>query len=260
MCTLTWQVAAGRAVVLFNRDEAWSRSAEGPVGPGESGGVRLLAPRDGERGGTWAGVNEYGLVLALLNDYRTTWRPAAAPPISRGWVVHAGLASTHLADVERNLRELPLTCIPAFRLFALLPFEGGQVWHWDGHSLQTSSAKLPSGLLTSSSFRSEEIEAARLAAWEQLASRHVPEVHLGFHQRHDPDHPEASVLMRRADAGTRSLLELRVEADAVTARHTAIRWSPTQAPILAPPLAASLPRRAPAPPPAAPWPGSEGTL
>lgn len=68
VCSLlfAWNAIEGAPVLLAaNRDEAYDRPATGPrlitADP------RVLAPVDQQAGGTWLGVNEYGLVAAIAN-------------------------------------------------------------------------------------------------------------------------------------------------------------------------------------------------
>jgi uncharacterized protein with NRDE domain len=70
MCTiaLAWQAFADAPlVVAANRDELLDRPAEPPRVDGED--PRVLAPRDAEAGGTWLGVNEAGVLVALTNRW-----------------------------------------------------------------------------------------------------------------------------------------------------------------------------------------------
>jgi len=68
MCTL---IALQRSVpgydliVAMNRDEAYARPSSPPVKI--EGRVKVVAPLDRRFGGTWIGLNEKGLVVALAN-------------------------------------------------------------------------------------------------------------------------------------------------------------------------------------------------
>lgn len=78
MCTVTWTRTSGGYHLFMNRDELWTRGvAEGPA-LREGGAVRYLAPIDSDAGGTWIGVNAYGVTLCLLNHY-----PEAGEPMVR---------------------------------------------------------------------------------------------------------------------------------------------------------------------------------
>ena len=69
MCTVTWVHSQAGYELFFNRDERTGRGPESPACEAETNGVRWLAPRDSDAGGTWLAVNEHGLTLGLLNGY-----------------------------------------------------------------------------------------------------------------------------------------------------------------------------------------------
>ncbi len=105
MCTLAfaWGVFDGFAVAA-TREEAYGRPSEPPAY--RDWERRTLAPRDREAGGTWLGVNDAGLFVALTN------RPAGTEgERSRGLLVRDALASPSAADalrvVEKSLAERP---------------------------------------------------------------------------------------------------------------------------------------------------------
>lgn len=70
MCTLAlaWQLFEDAPVAVgANRDEAVDRVSE-PPGQYATDPV-VIAPRDAEAGGTWIGLNEYGVVAAITNRW-----------------------------------------------------------------------------------------------------------------------------------------------------------------------------------------------
>jgi uncharacterized protein with NRDE domain len=71
MCTAVLRWDRDGVLVAMNRDERRDRADELPPRIDDGGPTRLLAPRDSERGGTWIGANEFGLVALLLNGYVT---------------------------------------------------------------------------------------------------------------------------------------------------------------------------------------------
>ena len=92
MCTLTfaWRVFRDAPVLLgANRDEAVDRPAEPPAVRGET--TRYVAPRDAKAGGTWIGLNECGLVVAITNRWLESTHSGDR---SRGLLVADCLAST----------------------------------------------------------------------------------------------------------------------------------------------------------------------
>lgn len=69
MCTLTFNWSDHRVSVVMNRDERWGRAPELP--PSIHPGPRSwLGPLDGEKHGTWMGVNDRGVAACLLNRYQ----------------------------------------------------------------------------------------------------------------------------------------------------------------------------------------------
>ncbi len=69
-------------VVAANRDEYLNRPSETPAMRDEEFGI--LAPRDVKRGGSWIGINKFGVLVALTNRIDV---PARRGRISRGAVV-----------------------------------------------------------------------------------------------------------------------------------------------------------------------------
>ncbi|ELZ13768.1 hypothetical protein C479_02946 [Halovivax asiaticus JCM 14624] len=130
MCTfiLAWQVFAEAPVVAAaTRDEALDRPAD-PPGRYREGPV-VVAPRDAEAGGTWIGVNEHGVLVALTNR----WTDAElAGERSRGKLVADALASEsataagHL--VEKSVADAEYD---GFYL-AIADAETATIHAWDG--------------------------------------------------------------------------------------------------------------------------------
>jgi len=123
VCTLTlaWRAFGDAPVALAaTRDEALDRPSEPPAvrgggdgGDDESGGdgdsrdgVRYVAPRDAEAGGTWIGLSEGGLVVAVTNRWTDADREGER---SRGLLVRdcltADSAESAVRAVERDLDE-----------------------------------------------------------------------------------------------------------------------------------------------------------
>jgi uncharacterized protein with NRDE domain len=100
-------------VLAANRDEYLDRPAEG-LALRDTGGVRVLCPRDLRAGGTWHGLGEHGLFAALTN------RPAARRDDtrrSRGLLVLDALAAGSLGRAAASLLRLPAGAYNPFNLF-----------------------------------------------------------------------------------------------------------------------------------------------
>ncbi len=97
MCTLIVAVsmwARAPLVVAANRDEDLQRPAE-PPSVWDNDGVRLLAPRDARAGGTWLGVNAFGVFVGITNRYTPSPNPGAR---SRGQLVLDALRASSAAQ------------------------------------------------------------------------------------------------------------------------------------------------------------------
>lgn len=107
MCTLAlaWRVFADAPVALAaNRDERFERPSEPPMV--RSGDPAIVAPRDGEAGGTWIGLAETGLAVAITNRWLDDDREGDR---SRGRLVwdclRTGSAESAVRSVERELND-----------------------------------------------------------------------------------------------------------------------------------------------------------
>ncbi|ELZ40074.1 hypothetical protein C463_16267 [Halorubrum californiense DSM 19288] len=138
MCTLTlaWRAFGDAPVALAaTRDEALDRPSEPPAvrgGTDDDGGVRYVAPRDAEAGGTWIGVSEGGLVVAVTNRWLDADRDGDR---SRGLLVRdcltAASAEAAVKSVERELDERAYAgfnlVLADDRAAFLLMYDGGLV-------------------------------------------------------------------------------------------------------------------------------------
>lgn len=227
MCTVSWTRRHDGYDLFFNRDERKTRAAELPPALARRAGVAFVAPWDGERGGTWLAANEFGITVALLNDYAATWRPAfGVESNSRGHIVTSCAMATSRAEVLRILRMQPLARTPAFRLAALSRDETPLVVSWaDGVLRYEDGAAAP--FLSSSSFATNEVVAYRRARFDAVANA-APEGTLAelarLHYEHDRARGAHSVLMHRSDASTRSVTHVSVAAEGVQLRYQPVQW------------------------------------
>jgi hypothetical protein len=223
MCTATWWAEADRLELFFNRDELRSRSpAQPPEVRHAPGGTACLAPLDPDGGGTWLAVNEYGLVLALVNHFPQPSTPAPGPErISRGQLVLALADARSGAEVAARLGDTELARYEPFLLLGLGLTEPPRLRIWDGRALGAcagSSLRMP---VTSSSFQTGRVIAARRRAFARATAGRVagPETLERYHRTHDPTDPVASVLMEREDARTVATMRVQLEPGAATMRY-----------------------------------------
>lgn len=203
MCTVTWRREGSRLDVFFNRDELRTRPPALPPRLFEIGARRCIAPIDGRAGGTWLAANDAGLVVGILNFYDGQAAPPPPQPCSRGQLV---LNQMSLASVDALTRAFPdsdLSVYPAFILIAL-DSSRGILFHWDGRALRKDLADEALLPITTSSFDTAAVIAARRKRYEQITGSAAPSIEAleQFHADTYPDGGAYAVKMERPDART----------------------------------------------------------
>lgn len=212
MCTLSWIKESKQTLILFNRDESYSRSPEGPLEERTLGNTRVASPSDGDAGGTWIGINQKGCALALLNHYP---KGVSVPENPRS----RGLLLSELLDLEspRQLRErlsnTDLDLYPSFRLVAIDDQEVIEA-RWNRSQLIFNTPEPP---LSSSSVDDEAIPMARQTLFRKTVNS--PESMLDFHRSHLPEKGAWSTCMHREDARTCSFTRIILTEKAITIEH-----------------------------------------
>ena len=221
MCTLTAQFTAEFFCLTMNRDESRARAEESPptlTTPPNS--PALLAPRDGGAGGTWIGVNDHGVVAALLNLYHDGVAPK--PPSgtrTRGELVEFALRGRNLPEARAAFREAcnPKSYSP-FRLVLFGPEDGGKsasgvLFTWRGwDSIEEVPLTGDATFLTSSSWNPIEVLPWREAQWE--AWRAAGEERIGslptFHLSQPAGREIWAPLLAREKTSTRSITQIEI--------------------------------------------------
>jgi transport and Golgi organization protein 2 len=243
LCTVTWLRTAGGFELFMNRDEMKARGDERGPALVERSGRRFIAPADGDFGGSWIALNEYGVAIAILNGYLAADRNAGDYR-SRGLLVTDLADAVDREDVLARLAAAPLKRYRSFVLLTIDPLRGAAIAEWDGTRLATdrdADGRLP---LISSAIRSTEVRAARAETFGVLKDEHGgPSAAMlrAYHASHRLGPSPSSPCMHRDDAETRSFSHLEVAAETVRFAYAA--GAPCRTPA-APPL--SLPRRSPA--------------
>lgn len=217
MCTVSFLPNSEGFDLLMNRDELLSRTAALPPSIHRCGPLEALYPSEKE-GGTWIGINQAGLALALINWYSKPHRQAAP---SRGIVIPALLAAATQEDAERLLAGLPLSTLNPFRLMIFSASRRClREWRSDGHTLQSEILPWRRMHWFSSGFDEREAnrvrwEYCKTARVETLADLHA------LHSSHEPSKGPFSLCMHREDARTVSSTALSVgpHAAAMTYRE-----------------------------------------
>jgi len=150
MCTLLVGVDRPRPGILLlgaNRDESLNRPALSPhVLVREP---RIVAGRDSLQGGTWFGVQEGRLAVALLNRMAPEragasggpWSSGGEPDRSRGLLCLDALRMDSAAQALTWVGDEVLTCRYApFTLF-VADAEGAHCAYWDGHTMRRETLR-----------------------------------------------------------------------------------------------------------------------
>lgn len=218
MCTVVLHLAAdGSLELTMNRDERWDREAELPPThhPAAEGRPAWLGPLDGERGGTWIGVNEAGAAACILNGYAPgdleLLGRSGIP--SRGEIIPGALTSRPgdlFAWADHELRP------DRYPSFVLVLAAGGGArclrWLLD-RGVERSDLCEGWNMVTSSMWRPREVTEWRERAFERWLAAGAP--HRGpvpeLNLLADRDAPRHSPFMTRPMSATRSITRISVE-------------------------------------------------
>lgn len=219
----------------MNRDERRTRLPGLPPRLDEEAGVRFLAPRDADAGGTWLAVNEFGLAVGLLNLYQAQPKfPSAAGKKSRGLLVRSLAGAPDAAAAASLLAGQDLAAYLPFTLVLAGPDGNVQTYAWDGEAEGAWRAATPpvvsSGYDVVGATRNRQELFAAAGDPDQLGWEALHD----FHASHLPEKGAYSACMHRADAKTVSLTAIKVEEERVSMAYAP--GSPCVTP-LGPPLA-----------------------
>ena len=111
-------------LIATNREESFSRTFQPPRI--QSGRPRVVCGIDRKTGGTWAGINQHGMFVAVLNCPK---RSASYEPRSRGLLCKE-LLSCRTAEeaIERAVRELETGCYAGGHYICVDRASGGVVY------------------------------------------------------------------------------------------------------------------------------------
>ena len=203
MCTISWVHGGGGYQLLCNRDEKKTRLPAGGPEIRSVDGVRYVAPVDGDFGGSWIAVNEFGVTLALLNRHRVNLHGTE----SRGRIVTDLAGVRSVEEARQQLMGLGISRFTGFTLAALEPRQPASLFEWDGERLTHSNNAEHRMPLTSSSFDSEVVQVKRHQQFSTRARARNLDAGLlfEFHRSHGLPNGKASAYstcMHRPDAHT----------------------------------------------------------
>ena len=208
MCTVSWVHTDGGYHLLCNRDEKRTRRAALPPCVERFDGVGVIAPRDGDRGGSWIAVNQRGVTVCLLNG---TPRPA---PGSRGHLLLSLTSVRSALEVCERILRMELGPYAPFTVVAIEPEKPVVMVDWD----ETKRFRTDSpGPLISSSFDPDGVRAARHREFSRMAAGGItPHSLYSFHESHGVQPGPYSPCMHRADAKTVSFSWVTVTQQAMS--------------------------------------------
>jgi hypothetical protein len=205
MCSVSIQCVDETVCITMNRDELRERAPETPPSRWSSG---LIAPRDAASQGTWIGVAPNGIWACLLNSYEPVIQSAYRP--SRGLLVPRVLAAQD--DPEQLLRFVDLQKYLPFRLIIGIKWNL-TLYHWDGKELGKQVITILPYFISSSSWRPEKVLVEREIAFRTWQGANMPHDLAGrplLHLWQEPDAPESGIFMRRVEAYTTSITQIRL--------------------------------------------------
>ena len=210
MCTVSWLRSADGYVLFCNRDERLTRQpAQGPE-LRTSRGVSFVAPVDGDHGGSWIGVNEFGLTLCLLNRYGLSAPDPGRTYTSRGLLLTDLLVAEAPQHLEARLGKVSLDSFQPFTLLAVHPNKAALIIEWTGLESEIRWEAEGTVPLSSTSLREPGIAISRREYFQSLREADV-EMLGEFHRSHFPERGPYSVCMHREDARTVSMSKVTVD-------------------------------------------------
>jgi len=192
--------------------------------------ITICYPVDLLSGGSWIGVNEKGVALALLNRYHEKHIDMAK---SRGSIIPYLLKQGDVAAIINAIHGMKMQ---SFNPFELLIFSKGQIYNfcWNGTdlSLQTHQ-NIKNFFETSSSVDTETVIKERKNLFDNFCKEHQQEeirkddILYRFHcqQKLCKSH---SIFMSRKHSHTKSVLQIIMDLKRTTltyyAQNTLVSW------------------------------------
>jgi hypothetical protein len=221
MCTISFIPNPQGFYLGMNRDELLLRAVALPPEMHRTESRTSVYPRE-PSGGTWIGVNDLGLCLALIN-----WHLIPAQReirvISRGLVVKALLAAENIAQSYSALAALPLRQMPPFRLVAIASRDRSLAeFRWNQHQLRVIKPLWTAQHWFSSGFDEAMVQAKRAEIcqdeWQKSDAGSLPWLRR-LHQSHLPQPSVLSICMHSENAATVSYTEIVLETGLAVMRY-----------------------------------------
>ncbi|MEZ5398429.1 MAG: NRDE family protein [Bryobacteraceae bacterium] len=220
-------------MLLCNRDELLTRVASSDPEVRLARGIRVLAPVDGGRGGSWIASNELGLSVCLLNGTAMTGRAARvreAPTVSRGTVLMNLAGAQSLGELREWIRAAEFQSVAPFTVAAIQPGKPAAIFEWNGGELAEDLDGERHMPLVSSSFAAGSVREWRRREFRRMAGRGIDDAVLyAFHESHRGGPSAYSTCMHRPGAATVSFSSVEVSRASIAfsfAAHAPCRIAP----------------------------------
>jgi hypothetical protein len=224
MCTVSFVPRKNGYAVGMNRDEHRSRALAWPPRYSERNGLSAIYPSE-PSGGTWIGVNNSGLLFAVLNWYSVDAHALAPKQRSRGEVIPQLIFAPDARAAEMGLTTARLQGTHPFRLIGIDPQERTiYEWRWNGSKIGKSKFPWTRRHWFSSSLsdaRAEEYRNATCIAAAGGADPEGPEWLAELHRSHRPFSGPYSICVHRPDAATVSYTEVLLDSQRLSMRYIA---------------------------------------
>jgi hypothetical protein len=222
MCTVSFIPRTVGFYLAMNRDEAVGRVRALPPTEFNRAGLRCLYPHE-PAGGTWIGVNETGVCLALINGPMVNHEPTGEP-ITRGEVIRALVDQLTFRGIHQGLPRLPLLQMRPFRLIAAsLQERSLGEWQWSGAHLAFEPHPWTRRHWFSSGFDAPGVERQRDRVCRQAAAEEASASNLAWlrrlHGSHQPVPSPYSICMHGPGAQTVSYTEVVVSPTKLIMRY-----------------------------------------
>ncbi len=189
-------------------------------------GARYLAPIDADAGGTWLGVNAFGISIGLLNRYQDMGGPVVPHPtvepfISRGILVKNLLDSRTPEDARSRVESLELNRFQPFTLIVLAPELPALLMEWNGRDYTVDPDADGLMPVSSSSYDTAQALTYRRDLLQRIGGDHpTPEALRTFHATQEPGRAAYGPCMERSDAHTVSFSHIRVRPDELSFEYS----------------------------------------
>lgn len=214
MCTLTIFPQLQGFVVTMNRDEVRHRQEAG-LKQSQTDDVSFVYPVDAEAGGSWIGMNDQGVAMALLNRYQA---PTINNAKTRGAIIPSILPHSPVRAVEA-LKSLDPSAYNPFDCLLVTP-QGCFHYSWNRDTVNWRQCDVDGGfMMTSSSERWHEVRDYREKQFNQWRGQGAgvdASAISQFHLAQNKTMASSATLVNREFVHTKSVVQIVVDNRAVT--------------------------------------------